>query len=117
MENTDVANGVIKLIINDDMAYQLKKKNKKKFKFNKNHDATSTFLNKRIRVNAHNHTPLKLYPINIMKIKTPEIKNPIKLIIPLVMSTFFIHHLTTSIKMTQGFDTFESLRNILTQRP
>ena len=42
----------------------------------------STFLNKRIRANAHNHTPLKLYPINIIKIKTPEINNPINLIIP-----------------------------------
>jgi hypothetical protein len=29
MENTGVANGVIKLIINDDMAYQLKKRKKK----------------------------------------------------------------------------------------
>ena len=77
----------------------------------------STFLNKRIRANAHNHTPLKLYPINIIKIKTPEIKNPINLIIPLATSKFSIHHLTTSIKMTQGFDTFETLRNILTQRP
>ena len=93
------------------------RKERKKFKLNKNHYATSTFLNKRIRVNAHNHTPLKLYPINIMKIKTPEIKNPIKLIIPLVMSTFSIHHLTTSTKMTQGVDTFETLRNILTQKP
>ena len=77
----------------------------------------STFLNKRIRVNAHNHIPLKLYPINIIKIKTLEIKNPFNLIIPLVMSTFFIHHLTTSTKMTQRFDIFETLRNILTQRP
>jgi hypothetical protein len=117
MENAGVANGVIKLIINDEITYQLKKRKKEKFKFNKNHDAMSTFLNKRIRVNAHNHTPLKLYQINIMKIKTPEIKNPIKLIISLVMSTFSIHHLTTSIKMIQGFDTLETLRNILTQRP
>jgi hypothetical protein len=111
-----VANGVIKLIINDDMAYQLKKRKKeslnsikifKKFKFNKNIDATSTFLNKRIRANAHNHTPLKLYPINIIKIKTPEIKNPINLIISLAMPKFFIHHITTSTKMTKGFDTYE----------
>ena len=93
------------------------RKERKKFKFNKNHDATSTFLNKRIRVNAHNHTPLKLYPINIMKIKTPEIGNPIKLIIPLVMSTFSIYYLMTSTKMTQEFDTFKTLKNILTQRP
>ena len=79
------------------------RKKERKFKFNKNHDSMSTFLNKRIRVNPHNHTPLKLYPINIMKIKTLEIKNPIKLIIPFVMSTFSIHHLTISTKMTQGF--------------